>query len=349
MFWSGWKVWESGLNRTILTSSGRRWEGKWNLTEGVFMWVLFSSPFPSSLFFSIYLQKITGPHLLLLNEKALEAIGVHSEYRRQTILQAIEELRVKEYSVPRNLYEFKVHRVVVLCCILLYSSYLMLLYSDNVLATALAWISQQSWVIALCSQACLWSRVHDEVISIKAMSSCALIIQQNLPPGCPQETDSSGHCLLHRLWPAGLYLHIPLFLLWDLPAIAAVSLAFHRGQKGAKWTSDLGEWNREELWCWGAHWGAHWGGYTKEGKDVKKVNMHTLHIHTHTHTHTPETRAHTPPTICLCTGGATHPPLPCGWVCLELVWSPSLDLFSHYDPLLLGHCTGGEGHCHSAK
>lgn len=45
----------------------------------------------------------------MLNEKALEAIGVHSEYRRQTILQAVEELRVKEYSAPRNLYEFKVH------------------------------------------------------------------------------------------------------------------------------------------------------------------------------------------------------------------------------------------------
>ena len=87
------------------------------------MWVLFSSPFPSPLLFSVYLQKITGPHLLLLNEKALEAIGLHSEYRQQTILQAIQELRVKEYSVPRNLYEFKVHQVVVLCCILLYSTY----------------------------------------------------------------------------------------------------------------------------------------------------------------------------------------------------------------------------------
>ena len=66
--------------------------------------------------------------MLLLNEKALEAIGVHSEYRRLTILQAIQELRVKEYSVPRNLYEFKVHQVVVLCCILLYC-YFNILYS----------------------------------------------------------------------------------------------------------------------------------------------------------------------------------------------------------------------------
>ena len=70
----------------------------------MFSLVLCSYPLPT-----LFFQKITGPHLLMLNEKALEAIGVHSEYRRQTILQAVEELRVKEYSAPRNLYEFKVH------------------------------------------------------------------------------------------------------------------------------------------------------------------------------------------------------------------------------------------------
>ena len=67
----------------------------------------------------------------MLNEKALEAIGVHSEYHRQTILQAVEELMIKEYSAPRNLYEFKVHpgcctvlHFIQLCCyfIVLYSS-----------------------------------------------------------------------------------------------------------------------------------------------------------------------------------------------------------------------------------
>ena len=53
-------------------------------------------------------------------------------------------------------------------------------------------------------------------------------------------------------------------------------------------------------------------------------------------------RAYTPPTVCLCTGGATHPPRPCGWVCMELVWPPPLDLCGCYCPLLLGHCAGGE-------
>ena len=89
----------------------------------MFSLVLFFYPLPT--------QKITGPHLLMLNEKALEAIGVHSEYRQQTILQAIEELKVKEYSAPRNLYEFKVHsgcctvlHFIQLCCYftILYSS-----------------------------------------------------------------------------------------------------------------------------------------------------------------------------------------------------------------------------------
>ena len=38
----------------------------------------------------------------------METIGIHSEYRRQTILQAIEELKVQEYSTPRNFQEFRV-------------------------------------------------------------------------------------------------------------------------------------------------------------------------------------------------------------------------------------------------
>ena len=67
------------------------------------------------------LQKITGPQLLLLNEKALTMLGVSIEFRRQTILQAVQELRVREFSAPRNFPEFKVrHRY----CSLLYCTLL---------------------------------------------------------------------------------------------------------------------------------------------------------------------------------------------------------------------------------
>ena len=72
----------------------------------------FFCPSPSLLPPVRHEQKITGPRLLLLNEKALETIGVHSEYRRQTILQAIQELKVQEYSTPRNFQEFKVGATV---------------------------------------------------------------------------------------------------------------------------------------------------------------------------------------------------------------------------------------------
>ena len=54
------------------------------------------------------LQHITGPRLLLLDEQALKTIGIKMEYRVRTILQGIEELKLADFSVPRNLQEFKV-------------------------------------------------------------------------------------------------------------------------------------------------------------------------------------------------------------------------------------------------
>lgn len=72
-----------------------------------FTWISHRSSHHSTSSPSL-LQKITGPQLLLLNEKALTMLGVDIEFRRQTILQAVQELRVREFSAPRNFPEFKV-------------------------------------------------------------------------------------------------------------------------------------------------------------------------------------------------------------------------------------------------
>ena len=53
-------------------------------------------------------QHITGQRLLHLDEMALEAIGIKDEYRRQSILYGIQELRNDDYNTPRNFKEFKV-------------------------------------------------------------------------------------------------------------------------------------------------------------------------------------------------------------------------------------------------
>lgn len=65
---------------------------------------------PISLF-QTHTQHITGQRLLQLDEAALKAIGIKNEYRRHSILYAIQELRAAEYSAPRNFDEFKVHEV----------------------------------------------------------------------------------------------------------------------------------------------------------------------------------------------------------------------------------------------
>ena len=56
----------------------------------------------------ICLQALTGPQLLLVDDQALFAFGVESEFRRQTILQAVVELKTLDYSTPKNFQQFKV-------------------------------------------------------------------------------------------------------------------------------------------------------------------------------------------------------------------------------------------------
>ena len=55
-----------------------------------------------------WLQAITGSQLLKLDKVTLSSFGLLTEFRQETILDAIEMLRQNNYNIPRNLHEFAV-------------------------------------------------------------------------------------------------------------------------------------------------------------------------------------------------------------------------------------------------
>ena len=54
------------------------------------------------------LQALTGPQLLLVDNQTLAEFGIEQEFRIQTILEAIEQLRTEVNNQPQDFYEFKV-------------------------------------------------------------------------------------------------------------------------------------------------------------------------------------------------------------------------------------------------
>ena len=54
------------------------------------------------------LQVLTGPQLLLVDNQTLVELGIEQEFRIQTILEAIEQLKAEVNSQPQDFYEFKV-------------------------------------------------------------------------------------------------------------------------------------------------------------------------------------------------------------------------------------------------
>ena len=74
-------------------------------------------------------QAITGSQLLKLDKHTLSSFGILSEFRQETILDAIEILRKNDFSVPRNLYEFMVSTLVCVCVCVCVSAVCILLVS----------------------------------------------------------------------------------------------------------------------------------------------------------------------------------------------------------------------------
>ena len=54
------------------------------------------------------MQALTGPQLLLIDNKTLVDFGIEQESRIQTILKAVEQLRSEVNNQPKDFYEFKV-------------------------------------------------------------------------------------------------------------------------------------------------------------------------------------------------------------------------------------------------
>ncbi len=63
------------------------------------------------------LQAITGSQLLKLDKRTLSSFGIVSDFRQDTILDAIETLRRNDFSVPKNLHEFMVSMMCVCVCV----------------------------------------------------------------------------------------------------------------------------------------------------------------------------------------------------------------------------------------
>ena len=56
----------------------------------------------------LFLKKINGAQLKLLNESNLKSLGVHVDYfKTQSLLFAVDQLK-KDYIQPRNFNEFMV-------------------------------------------------------------------------------------------------------------------------------------------------------------------------------------------------------------------------------------------------
>ena len=61
----------------------------------------------------VCVQALTGPQLLLVDDQTLVEFGVEQQFRRQTILQAVDQLRAEEFSQPLDFYQFKVRCVTL--------------------------------------------------------------------------------------------------------------------------------------------------------------------------------------------------------------------------------------------
>ena len=62
-----------------------------------------------SVYNNLFLQRINGAQLKLLNQSTLKDLGVNVGYfKTQSLLLAIEQLQQKEYVRPRNFNEFMV-------------------------------------------------------------------------------------------------------------------------------------------------------------------------------------------------------------------------------------------------